>query len=393
VTTHLTTTRTTPATPTPAMGAAAPARVLVAGGSLEVGAGELLSVGLANALVSEGLEVYFAGSDGPLRNNLDRRVRYLPTDHPGHAPSRVTHELLLYIKHHAFDIIHSHNGTNAVLASFAARASHERPARVLTHHARVLRRAPQWVSRPVMKRCADHFVAINPDKRAELVSFGIADERISMFPGFVDVDAIAIRVAGVDRAAALRSLGIPEGARVLLMAGRVVAGRRFDQFIRIASEVARRQSDREIHALIVGDGPALEDARRVAVKEGAPARIHFLGVQRDLFTQLAVADVVVYPSEHPEAFPAFLVETSAAARPIVCSPLSSFDEIVTDGETGRVIAGGIADYADAIVELLEHPETGTWLAHAAQQRVLKAFDRPAVARATVAMYRDLLVKK
>jgi hypothetical protein len=107
----------------------------------------------------------------------------------------------------------------------------------------------------------------------------------------------------------------------------------------------------------------------------------------------AGADVVVYPSEHPEAFPAFLVETSAAARPIVCSPLSSFDEIVTDGETGRVIAGGITDYADATVELLEHPETGTWLAHAAQQRVLKAFDRPAVARATVAMYRDLFVKK
>ena len=393
MTTDLATAAKTAATPKRPLDAGKPVKVLVAGGSLRIGSAELLSVGLANALAAEGLEVYFAGADGVLRDNLDGRVRYLPTDHPGPAPSRVTHELLLYIKHHHFDVIHAHGGSSALLSSLAAKASHLHPARVLTHHKRVLRPAPRWLSGPVMKRCADHFVAINQDKRVELESFGIAAERISLIPGFVDVDAIAVRVASVERAPALRSMGVPEGARVLLMAGHVIAARRFDQFIRIAAEVARRETNREIHALIVGEGPDLEDVRRVAVREGAPAKIHFLGHQRDLFTHLAVADVVVCPSEHAEAFPAFLIEASAAARPIVCSALPAYREIITDGETGRMVSGGIADYAAATVELLQHPETGAWYAHAAQQRAQAHFDRPAVARATIAVYRNLLGTK
>jgi glycosyltransferase involved in cell wall biosynthesis len=209
----------------------------------------------------------------------------------------------------------------------------------------------------------------------------------------VDVDAIATRVALVERAPTLRSIDVPEGARVLMMAGRVIAAKRFDNFVRIAAEVARRQKDREVHALVVGDGPDLDDVRRVAAKEGAPARIHFLGYQRDLLPFLAASDVVVFPSEHPEVLPMFLIETSAAARPIVCSDVPGNREIVTDGETGCVARGGVAGYATAVIDLLQHPERGALYAHAAQRRAQERFDRPAVTRETIAVYRNLLAAK
>ena len=376
--------------PKPPVGAGSPVKVLVVTSSLRVGGAEAMSVALANALALEGLDVYFASAGGALRSGLNEKVHYLPTDHPGHGPSRVTHELLLYIKYHRFDVIHAQGATCALLASLAARACHLHPVRVLTHHARVLRRAPRRVSGSVMTRCADHFIALNHEKQSDLESLGIRAERISLIPGFVDVDTIATRVALIERAPTLRSLGVPEGARVLLMAGHVIAAKRFDTFIRIAAEVARRLHEREIHALIVGEGPDLDDVRRVAAREGAPAKIHFLGYQRDLFPCFAVADVVVYPSQHTEALPMFLVETCAAARPIVCSDLPAHREIVADGETGRVVGGSVADYAAATETLLRHPETGTLFAHAAQRRAQERFDRPAVARATVAIYRNLL---
>lgn len=381
------------AAPLPAREAGRPGKVLVVGSSLRVGGAEAMSVALANALAAEGTEVYYASAGGALRDSIDARVQYLPTDHPGHAPSRVTHELLLYIKHHRFDVIHAHGGSSAVMAALAARASHQHPARVLTHHRRVFHRAPRWLSARVMQRCADHFIAINGEKQAELEALSIPRERISLIPGFVDVDAIATRVASCERGPTLREMGIPEGARVLLMAGRVVAPRRFDDFVRVCAEVARRQKDREVHGLVVGEGPDLVDVRRTAAREAAPAQVHFLGYQKNPLPYLAACDVVVYPSALTEALPVFLIEACAAGKPIVCSDLPAHREIVTDGETGRIVGGAIADYAEAAVALLEHPETGAVYAHAAQQRALRRFDSHAVAHETLAVYCNLIATR
>ncbi|HEX5131908.1 MAG TPA: glycosyltransferase [Candidatus Krumholzibacteria bacterium] len=368
-------------------------KVLVVNSSLRVGGAESMSIALANALALEGLDVYFASATGPLRDNLDARVRFLVTDNANQAASRVTHELLLYIKHHQFDVVHSHGGMCGLSASIAVKASKLQAVRVLTHHSRVFRRAPRWISGPVMRRCADHFIAISHDKQMDLRALGISPERISLIPNFVDVDAIATRVESLDRAATLRDVGVPEGARVLLMAGRVISAKRFDNFIRIAAEVARQMPDREVHALIIGDGPGLEEARRVAAREAAPASVHFLGYQRDIFPFLAASDVVVFPSEHPEVLPMFLIEASAAARPVVCSDIPGNREIITDGETGRVVSDGIAGFAAAAVALLRHPEQGALFAHAAQQRAQARFDRPAVARETIGVYQRLLAAK
>lgn len=362
-------------------------------GSLHVGGEESAAVTLANALVGEKREVYFASADGVLRDGLDRGVRYLQTDDPAQAPSRVTHELMLYIKHHGFDVIHSHGATCALAASFAARAAKTQPVRVLTHQRRVFRRAPRWISAPVMRRVADHYIAVSDDKQTELRTLGIAPEKISLIPNFVDVNEVAVRVASMERAAVLRSLGIPEGAHVLLTAGRVVAARRFDNFVRIVAEVARRVSDREVHGLILGDGPALDDLKRVAARESSPARIHFPALQRDTVGYLAASDVVVIPFDHPESLPMFLIESSAAGRPVVCADGPRNRELVVDGETGRAVRGGIGDFAAATVELLQHPEAGAVFAHAAQQRALVRFDSHPVAREIVDVYRSVLAAR
>ncbi|MDH4336733.1 MAG: glycosyltransferase [Candidatus Krumholzibacteria bacterium] len=374
-------------------GAARPGRVLIAASSLRVGAAEVMTVSLANALAGEGIEVFLASADGALRGDLDARVRYLPTDNPHGAPSRVTHELLLYIKHHKFDVVHAQGASSAMLAALAARASHLRPVRVLTHHSRIFRRAPRRVSGAVMRRCADRFIAINRDKQLDLESLGIRPEQISLIPGFVDVDAIATRAASAERGPTLRDLGIPEGARVLMMSGRVLASRRFDNFVRIVAEVARREADREVHGLVVGEGPDLDEVRRVAVREEAPGHIHFLGMQRDPLAYLAASDVVIDTSEAGESLPMFLIEACAAGKPIVCSDIPAHREIIDDGETGCIVNAGIGEYAHAVTELLAHPETGAVYAHAAQQGALRRFDRHVVARATLDVYRNLLAAK
>lgn len=367
-------------------------KVLVFTSSLRVGGAESLSIALSNALAVEGLDVHFASAGGPLRHNIDKRVTYHAADNPNHLPVRVAHMVSLLLREIRADVIHSHGGSCALVASVARKASKVPCARVLTHHSRIFRRAPRWIAGPIMARCADHYIAISHDKQRDLESLGIASAKISLVPNFVDVEGVSARVLGIDAARVRRELGIPENARVLMMAGRVVRTKRFDVFVRVAASVAKQHAN-EIHALVVGDGPELESVRKIARDEGAPATVHFLGYQRDIYPSLAISDVVVFPSEHPEVLPMFLIEASAAGRTIVCSDIPGNAEIVTDGVTGRVARGDVKAYAEAVSALLEDAPTARRLAAAAQANAREHFDQTKVARATIAVYERLLAAR
>jgi glycosyltransferase involved in cell wall biosynthesis len=368
-------------------------RTLIFTSTLGFGGGETLSVALAHALADEGVDVHYASATGPLRPSLDARVTYHQTDNPNHLPIRVAHAMSLLLREIRPDVIHSHGATSAAVATIARKASKVSCPRVLTHHSGIFRTAPLWFVALFLKRCADHYIAISHGKQTVLEGLGIPREKISYIPNGVDVEKVSARIAGVDRARVRRELGIPTDARVLMMAGRVLDTKRFDSFIRIAAESARRLPQVQIHALVVGDGPDLDQVRKVARDEGAPATIHFLGYQRDIYPSLAVSDLVVFPSAHPEVLPMFLIEASAAGRAIVCSDIPANREIVSDGITCRVIHGDTGTYAAAVVALLDDESQARRLAAAAHANAREHFDQYQIARETIRVYEGLLAAR
>src|SRR5262245_19984482 len=200
---------------------------------LRFGGAESMSIGLANALAGEGIDVHFASASGPLRPNLDPRVTFHRTDNPNLLPIRVAHTMSLLLREITPDIIHSQGASCAVVASIARRASKVFPVRVLTHHSGKYRTAPRWLAGSLIARSADHFVAISHAKYDDMVSFGIARERISLIPNFIDVEGVVARVQAVDSARVRRDLQIPADAKVLVMVGRLLPSKRFDLFVKI----------------------------------------------------------------------------------------------------------------------------------------------------------------
>ena len=350
-----------------------------------------MSVALANALAAEGLDVHVAGAVGPLRRNLGSRVTFHAIDNPNVFPLRVAHTLSLLLREIRPDVVHSHGATCAMVASAARKASKVPCVRVLTHHSRVFRRAPAWLAARIMARTADHYIAISKAKQEDMVARGIPREKTSLIPNFVDVARVQERVAAVDVAQTRRGLQIPDNAVVLMMAGRVLNTKRFDVFVRIAAETARRLSPRAVHALVVGDGPELERVRRLARDQGAA--IHFLGFQSDIFPSLAISDAIVFPSQHPEVLPMFLIEASAAGKAIVCSDVPGNREIVTDGETGRVVSGDVKAFAGAVTAIVTDTSLAQRLGAAAHANALERFDQKRVAQETIAVYRSLLAAR
>jgi hypothetical protein len=175
---------------------ASPVKVLICNGSLCAGDVESKAVALANALADEGLTVLFAADDGPLREKLDARVKYLPIENVHHALTHAAHDLSHLLREQRPDVIHSYDDTCALAAAIAVKASKVGCARVLTHDERVFRHVPSFISGPITRHCADRFIAASGDRLQDLKKLGVPGEKILRIPRFPDPGATASAPSG-----------------------------------------------------------------------------------------------------------------------------------------------------------------------------------------------------
>jgi N-acetyl-alpha-D-glucosaminyl L-malate synthase BshA len=84
---------------------------------------------------------------------------------------------------------------------------------------------------------------------------------------------------------------------------------------------------------MVGDGPELDRAARLAKDRGLESQVHFLGEQDRVWPLLSIADVFVLPSEQ-ESFGLAALEAMACEVPVVASRVGGLPEVIDHGRTG-----------------------------------------------------------
>ena len=164
---------------------------------------------------------------------------------------------------------------------------------------------------------------------------GVAEERIVEIPLPLPDDAYAER----DVAATARD-GAPaerDGARTVVFAGRVVPQKGLDSLVRA---VALITPERRPRVRVVGDGPALAEARREAAR---------LGVMLDAFGTVAPAAVraaldeaalVALPSRWAEPFGYVGIEAFARQRTVVAYDVGGVRAWLANGTNGIAVPPG-----------------------------------------------------
>lgn len=155
----------------------------------------------------------------------------------------------------------------------------------------------------------------------------------------------------------LRSeLGINADSPVIGLIGRVITkpdkGHR--TLIRAWPEVLLKFP----HAIlvIVGDGSAMPECKRLAKNIGVSENIRFVGQRDDIPDVLAMVDIAVAPSENEEAFGYVVLEAMCAGRPVIGSRIGGIIEALDDGRRGMLVTpGDSSGFARAICQLLNNP--------------------------------------
>ncbi len=293
------------------------------------------------------------------------------------------------------EIVHTHTAKAGLLGRLAARAAGV-PTVVHTYHGHVLRgyfspaatHVFRWLETR-LARATDALVAVSESVKQDLVSLGIAPAgKIRVVPLGLDLAHLAARLPrGVLRAEA----GIPEGAPLVGMVGRLVPIKDVPTFLEAARIVRAKRDDARF--ALVGDGeerPALESLCR---ERGLDGSVTFFGWRRDLAAVYGDLDVVVNASRN-EGTPVALIEALAAARPVVATRVGGTPDLLGGGERGRLVPPGEPEaLAEAVLETLDQSEAARRRALAGREHVLARHSSDRLVRDVDALYRELRAAK
>ncbi|HEX7897790.1 MAG TPA: glycosyltransferase family 4 protein [Planctomycetota bacterium] len=167
----------------------------------------------------------------------------------------------------------------------------------------------------------------------------------------------------------------------LLFVGRLVEKKGLDTLLRA---LARPGASR-LRLRVVGDGPMRDAWTALALETGVAARVEWLGARgnADVRRELRRAEALVLPCRTDRAgdrdgIPVVLMEAMACGVPVVAGDLPAIRELVEDGVTGRLVAGGDVDaLARALADLAADPEERERLARGGRARVEAEFSMEA----------------
>jgi glycosyltransferase involved in cell wall biosynthesis len=227
------------------------------------------------------------------------------------------------------------------------------------------------------------------------VSQGVADfasnvmrlrrDKLSVIPNGVDYQRFATASS-----ADLRSLGIPDGSRVIISVARLDEQKGIAFLLEAAETVC--QDDPNAHFLIAGDGPDRARLTAIAEQRGVTNNVHFVGNRDDVSNMLAASDLFVLPSLW-EGMPNALLEAMAAGLPVIATDVEGSRELIESGVNGLLVpAASPVPLAAAIRSILGNVQFGATLARASQNTIEKRFTEESVVSAYDELYRSLLMR-
>ncbi len=125
------------------------------------------------------------------------------------------------------------------------------------------------------------------------------------------------------RRAGLRARLAPEGQKVLVHVSNFRPVKRPSAVVEVFAKVRRRVP---ATLLMVGDGPEVAEAMRLAKRLKVGGDVQFLGMQEQLVPLLSIADVFILPSAQ-ESFGLAALEAMACEVPVIASRVGGLPEV------------------------------------------------------------------
>jgi len=211
---------------------------------------------------------------------------------------------------------------------------------------------------------------------------GLPAEKVTTIPNGVDAACFA-EAKPVD----LSQFSIPKNSTTLLFVGRLDPQKAPLNLMQACEPVLSRQ--KQVHLLLVGDGPLKPDIESWIEQHSLVNRIHLTGWRDDVAGIYKAAHCLVLPSLW-EGMPNVVLEAMAAGLPVVATNVEGCNELIQDHQTGLLVPpDDISALSEAISAMLQNPNRASEYAQSSQVIVFKYFTQNIMAQKYIELYEKL----
>lgn len=326
---------------------------------------------LAKAARNQGLTVHL----------LHRKSKY---------DTRIIDDMVTIIERSGAQVVHTHGYLANVVAALAGKRRstplvttvHGAPERY-TGFAGLKMRRNIWLDRRAMRRRCDRVITVASFLRDQLIKHRVAAEKIIVVPnGIADREPDPSQ-----RYDNRRELELPPDAPAIAFAGRLENVKNPLAFVNFAQMLQEQLP--QARFLVAGDGPLAERMRKRVLALDLFPDFRFLGHLPDIEPMLAASDLLVMTSRS-EGVPLAALEAMRAARPVVALGVGGIPETLAPFPQAVAPPGDVKKLAELAAALLQNREALNNLGRGMRQHFLANYRADSMARATIAVYRQVV---
>lgn len=157
-------------------------------------------------------------------------------------------------------------------------------------------------------------------------------------------------------------------------------------------EILARVRERGINAklIMVGDGPEVSAVRHKAKQLCVLDFCQFVGKQPKIVDYIAIADVLLLPSEQ-ESFGLSALEAQACEVPVIASRVGGIPEVINEGESGFLSEiGNVEKMTEDSITLLQNEEMRRIFGQRGRELALSRYDTSKIIPQYIAFYEKIV---
>ncbi|NOT44864.1 MAG: N-acetyl-alpha-D-glucosaminyl L-malate synthase BshA [Acidobacteria bacterium] len=368
-----------------------------------VGGSGIVATELGKVLARRGHQVHFISTETPFRLGEFQAGLYFhqvltPTYPLFREPQyllSLANKVVQVARDSQLDVIHAHYAVPHATAAFLARqvlgANGGAAPRVVTtlHGTDITLVGSDSSYREIVAfsiEQSDAVTAVSDSLRASTVEQLAVSRPIDVIPNFLDVSVHRrLEVPDLRR----RFCGDDPETRLVIHVSNFRPVKRIDAVMEIFDRIRRRVPAR---LLLVGDGPELPMAQRMARELGFASLVHAVGAQEEVLPLMSSADVFLLPSAQ-ESFGLAALEAMSCGVPVVASAVGGLPEVIEHGVSGFLHPpAALDDMAESAVAVLRDPELRCRIGEAASRRVRERFSAERVVPMYEACYAGVVAR-
>ena len=236
-----------------------------------------------------------------------------------------------------------------------------------------------------LARCTDKIVCISEAERVSALNNGITtDDKLNVILNGIDIQAIENTIPK-----SRKELGIPEGAYLVGMVGRISPQKAPDTFIKAAKLIKDRIP--QAWFIIVGDGEQRAEIETFARENNLG--LYITGWTDEPYAYMKMFDFAMLLSRW-EGFGLAIAEYMAAKKNFIATRVDAIPTIVRDGVDGVLVDVDSPDQvAEAVWRIYSDKEFALNLREEAYKSACKKYDVHRVAEQHIAMFQELVTHK